>query len=113
MTMIKSFTLGKRKPGLTQEEYLVYLKEKHGPLAAKVIPGLRKYAQNHPIILSGFEPEFDNITEMWWDSVEALQNYLNWRQSEEAKVLIEDEKKFSDPSKRIRFFALEHIIVER
>ena len=111
--MIKSFTIGKRKPGLTQEEYFRYLKEKHGPLVAKVIPGLRKYAQNHLLNLPGFEFEIDNISEMWWDDVESLQNYLNWRQSEEAKVLIEDEKKFSDPSKRIRFFGIEHIIVER
>jgi len=50
---------------------------------------------------------------MWWDDVASLQNYLNWRQSDEAKILIEDEKKFSDPSRRIRFFAVEHIIVER
>ncbi len=111
--MIKSFTIGKRKPGLTQEEYFHYLKEKHGPLVAKVIPGLRKYVQNHLLNLPGFEFEIDNISEMWWDDVESLQNYLNWRQSEEAIILIEDEKKFSDPSRRMRFFAVEHIIVER
>jgi len=111
--MIKSFTIGRRKPGLSMEEYLRYLKEQHGPLVAKVIPGVRKYVQNHPLVLPGFEFENDNISEMWWDDVASLQNYLNWRQSDEAKVLIEDEKKFSDPSRRIRFFAVEHIIVER
>jgi uncharacterized protein (TIGR02118 family) len=110
--MIKSFTLTKRIARLTQEEYLKYWRESHGPLAAKVIPGVRRYVQNHPIKIPGYEFEIDGITEMWWDDLESLQNYLAWRQSDEGKILIEDEKKFSDSSRRRRFFAVEHVIKE-
>jgi len=111
--MIKSFTIARRVPSITKEEYLNYWKEKHAPLAAQVIPGVRKYVQNHPIHLPGVELEMDGITEMWWDNVDALQNYLNWRQTPEARILLEDEKKFSDGSRKMRFFAVEHIILDK
>ena len=111
--MIKSFTIARRLPSLTRAEYLRYWKEKHAPLAARVIPGVRKYVQNHPIIIPGFEFEIDGITEMWWDSIEAYQEYLAWRQTDEAKVLLEDEKKFSDGTRRQRFLAMEHLVLER
>jgi hypothetical protein len=89
--MVKSFTFIKKKAGLTQEEFLRYWKEKHGPLAARVVPGLRKYIQCHP---------------------ESHRSFLTWRQSEEAKILREDEEKFIDTSKWVRFVAEEHIIVD-
>ena len=108
--MIKSFTFIKKKPGLTQEEFLRYWKEKHGPLAGKVVPGLRRYIQCHPV--PGVESEIDGIVELWWDSLESHRRFLTWRQSEEAKVLREDEEKFIDPSQMVRFVAEEHVIVE-
>jgi uncharacterized protein (TIGR02118 family) len=113
LNMIKSFTIGRRKPGLTREEYLRYWNEKHAPLAAKVIPGLRKYIQNHAIEIPGYEFDIDGITEMWWDNLEALQNYFKWREQPEAKVLLDDEKKFSDPDRKLRFFAIEHEVLDR
>jgi uncharacterized protein (TIGR02118 family) len=111
--MVKSFGIVRRKPSLTPGEYERYWKESHGPLAAKVIPGLRKYIQNHGIKMPGLEIDIDGISEIWWDNIEALQNYLTWRQTEDAKVLIEDEKKFIDTSRTQRFFAVEHVVVEK
>ena len=107
--MIKSLTFLKRKPGITQEEFLRHWKEKHGPLAAKVVPGLRRYVQSHPA--PGFESDIDGIVELWWDSPESFKYYLSWRQTEEAKVLKEDEERFVDTSQWIRFVAEEHVIV--
>jgi uncharacterized protein (TIGR02118 family) len=109
--MIKSLTFLKKKPGMTQEEFLRYWKEKHGPLAAKVVPGLRKYVQSHPV--PGFESDIDGIVELWWDSPESFRFFLSWRQTEEAKVLKEDEEQFVDTSQWVRFVAEEHLIVER
>jgi uncharacterized protein (TIGR02118 family) len=111
--MIKSFAMLKKKASFTQEEFLRYWKEKHGPLAAKVIPGLRKYVQHHPIKIAGVEFKIDGIAEIWWDDLQSLENYFAWRRSAEAKVLIADEEKFIDASQTIRFFAEEHVIVER
>ena len=111
--MIKTFTIAKRLPHLSQDEYLRYLKEKHGPLASRVIPGVRKYVQNHPVIVPGFEFEIDSISQMWWDDLDSLQNYFKWRQTEEAKVLLDDELKFSNPIGKLRFFGIEHVFLER
>ena len=108
--MVKSFTFLKKKTGLTREEFLLYWKEKHGPLAAKVVPELRKYVQCHPV--PGFESEIDGIVELWWDNPESHRSFLSWRQSEEAKILREDEEKFIDTSQMVRFLAEEHIIVD-
>jgi uncharacterized protein (TIGR02118 family) len=110
--MIKSLTLLKKKAGLTREEFLRHWKEIHGPLAAKMIPERRKYMQCHPIGIPGVELEIDGIAEFWWDDLKSYQNYITWRKSKEAKVLVEDEKKFIDMSTMVRVFVEEKVIVE-
>lgn len=107
--MIKIISLIKKKSGLTDEEFYHYWKEKHGPLAVKVIPGLRKYIQNHPVRLPGVKYEMDGIVETWFDNLEACQDFMTWRQSGEAKVLLDDEDKFVDSS-MVRYIVEEHII---
>jgi uncharacterized protein (TIGR02118 family) len=71
--MIKTIALAHRKTGLTREEYNKYWLEKHGPLAAKLIPYVKRYVQNHFIEVPGMEYEGDGIVEMWYDDVEAWQ----------------------------------------
>ena len=51
--MIKTISLAYRKEGMTHEEYNKHWLEIHGPLAAKMIPNLRKYVQNHFIQIPG------------------------------------------------------------
>lgn len=111
--MIKYFAMIKRKDGLTQSEFLHHWKERHGPLAAKVIPGFKKYIQCHPIKVTGIEFSVDGIAEIWWENLESLQNYFLWRQSDEAIVLKKDEEEFMDTSQTVRFIAEEHVIAER
>jgi uncharacterized protein (TIGR02118 family) len=64
--MIKSIVVAHRKTGLSHEEYNKYWLEKHGPLAAKLIPGLRRYVQNHYVPIPGMEYQGDGIVEMWY-----------------------------------------------
>lgn len=109
--MIKTSTFLRRKPGVSREEFLRHWKEVHGPLAARVVPGLKKYVQCHPA--PGFDSDIDGIVELWWDSPAAFQNFLSWRQSEEANVLKEDEEKFVDTRQWNRFVAVEHLIMEK
>ncbi len=108
--MIKMVVLVKRKSSLTYEEFQQHWKETHGPLAAKVVPGMRKYIQDHLVELPGVKNEFDGITEVWFDDVEAFQRYLAWRQTDEAKVLHDDEDKFVDMSMVVRYIVEEHIM---
>jgi uncharacterized protein (TIGR02118 family) len=109
--MIKTLTFLRRKPGISKEEFLRHWLEIHGPLAARVVPGLRKYVQSHPV--PGFEADIDGIVELWWDDVESFNAFLAWRQSEGSKVLREDEEKFVDTSRWVRVVAKEHLIAER
>jgi uncharacterized protein (TIGR02118 family) len=108
--MIKSMSFLKRKSGITKEEFCNHWKDVHAPIAARLIPGLKRYAQNHPIAIPELESEFDGIAEMWWESMEAAMKYPVWHESDEAASLREDEAKFLDTKRVFRFFAEEHII---
>lgn len=110
--MLKLIALISRKSGLTDEEFYKYWKEKHGPLAAKTIPGLRKYIQNHLVRLPGIKYDGDGFVELWFDNLEAYEKFLTWRQSDGAKVLLDDEDKFMDRSKLVRYVVEEHIIIK-
>ena len=110
--MLKLIALISRKSGLADEEFYKYWKEKHGPLAAKTIPGLRKYIQNHLVRLPGIKYDGDGFVELWFDNLEAYEKFLTWRQSDGAKVLQDDEDKFMDRSKIVRYVVEEHIIIK-
>lgn len=71
--MIKTIALAYRKTGLSREEYNKYWLEKHGPLAARLIPYVKKYVQNHFIEVPGLTYEGDGVVEMWYDNIEAWQ----------------------------------------
>ncbi len=106
--MIKQIALIHRKPGLSFEEFDKYWREKHGPLAAKLIPGLKKYTQNHLLKVPRFNYEADGVVELWFDNLEAYQRFATWRQSSEAKELADDADKFRDGSKTVKFMVEEH-----
>ena len=109
--MIKSIAVAHRKSGLTREEYNKYWKEQHGPLAARLFPGLRKYVQNHLVEVPGIEYECDGIVEMWYDDVEAFQNSMRFVR-EEGKVLAEDGAKFAEIRPGAGFWVVEEHVIK-
>ena len=110
--MIKLISLIYKKPRLSDEEFYKYWKEKHEPLAAGIIPGLRRYVQNHPIKIPGFEYEVDGIAELWFDDLDAYRSSRTWRQSDEAKLLLDDEDKFMDRDRVTRYVVEEQVIID-
>jgi uncharacterized protein (TIGR02118 family) len=110
--MIKVIALIFKKPDLTDEEFNRYWKEKHGPLAGKVIPGLRKYTQNHFLKLPGLKYEGDGFVELWFDDLEVAKKYLAWRQSDAARPLLDDEENFIERRKTVRYLVEEHVIIK-
>ncbi len=110
--MIKSIVTAYRKPGLTREEYNKYWLEQHAPLAAKLIPGVRRYVQNHLVEIPGMEYEEDGVVEMWYDDVESWQKSIKYIRSPEAKVLAEDAAKFCNLRRRVnQWIVQEHVII--
>ena len=90
--MIKTITIAHRRPDMTHEEFAKHWFEVHGPLAAKLIPHVKRYVQNHLIYVPGMEFQGDGVVEMWYDSVEA------WQESQkvirQTPALMEDGPKF-------------------
>ena len=108
--MIKSISLVHRKAGLSREEYNRYWKERHGPLAASIIPGLRKYVQNHFIQVPGLEYEGDGIVEMWYDTVEDFRKSLEFVQSDAGRELAQDGDSIADMKPGFMWVVEEHVI---
>lgn len=109
--MVKYIVMLKRKPGITKHQFLQHWKEVHGPLVVRVSPGLKKYIQNHPLDVPGVEHEVDGIAELWFDTLEALQNWQAWRHTDSAAPLREDEDGLLDLNKVSRFIAQEHTVI--
>ncbi len=108
--MIKSIALAHRRAGMTRAEYNKYWLEQHAPLAANLIPGLRKYVQNHFVSIPGREYEGDGIVEMWYDDVEAFQKSMAFIQSEGGRALREDGQKFAQMRPGGLWVVEEHVI---
>jgi uncharacterized protein (TIGR02118 family) len=108
--MIKTIALAHRKAGLTREEYNEYWLHRHGPLAARLIPYVRKYVQNHFIEVPGMEYEGDGVVEMWYDDVAA------WQKSMEAirgsRELADDAMNFAEMKPGGLWVVEEHIILD-
>lgn len=109
--MIKLVYCITKKPGLTDDDFFRYWKNVHGPIGAR-IPQLRKLVQSLRVIVPGdkYEPDYEGMAELWFDSVEAL---LAARQSEQWKVSSEDEINFVDHSKVAYFISEELVILDR
>jgi uncharacterized protein (TIGR02118 family) len=108
--LIKTIIIMKRKPGLSQEEFSKYWKEKHAPLVLKTIPGLIKYVQNHRVKLSDREPVYDGVAELWYKDLDSFRFMSKWYRSDEGKILRDDEAKFMDTSNVISYICEEVFI---
>lgn len=123
--MLKCVYCVKKLPSLSDDEFVDYWLNKHGPLVksqAKTL-GMRRYVQSHtlnePMLNAaaqqprGITEMYDGVTEVWWDSVESLAAPLQTPEGQEAnRILSEDEAKFVDCAQSAIFFTVEHTIFE-
>jgi uncharacterized protein (TIGR02118 family) len=123
--MVKIIFALRRLPHLSVEEFQNYWREKHGPLARKNLPIMRckRYIQTHTLktdfnellkAYRGFTVEpFDGIVELWWDSIEDLQEAFSTPEGARAQdELLNDEKQFIDLERSPMWFAEEHVFIE-
>ena len=106
--MIKTIVVAHRKPSLTREEFNQYWLEKHAPLAAKLMPGVRRYVQNHFSEVPGMEYQGDGIVETWYDDVASWQKSM--AAIRDSKELAEDGAKFCDLRNARMWIVEEHVI---
>lgn len=94
--MIKFVVVLSRRPGITHEDFSVYLRTTHADLARK-LPGLKRYAQNHAAKDSKRQPPaWDAVVELFWDSREAME--AAWA-SPEGQRATKDLELFADLSR--------------
>jgi len=107
--MIKVISLVYRKTGISSKQFLSYWQDKHGPLAVELIPGVLHYTQNHPLTSPGREDDADGIVEMWFDDLDAYDDYIEWRACPEAQAMKESEDTCLDESRTRRYLVEEHV----
>jgi uncharacterized protein (TIGR02118 family) len=111
--MIKSMTLIKRKPELSREEFIQHYEEVHAPLALKHFPTFARYVRNYVITLpDAEEPDFDCITEIWFDDIEgamAVTEALGDYKTEIGRIFLDDEEKFMDRDSKVSLLVDERV----
>lgn len=123
--MLKCVYCVRRLPSVSEEEFYDYWLNRHGPLVKKhaATLGMRRYVQSHTIQNPqlnaaaqqprGINDMYDGITEVWWDSVEALMGSLQTEEAQEAnRILSADEATFVDCENSAIFFSTEHTIFD-
>jgi uncharacterized protein (TIGR02118 family) len=108
--MIKFIIMGKRKKGMTQEEFAKYWKEVHGPKVRNNVPGLIKYVQNHRINLDDDESTYDSIAELYFEDMNSYNIMSEWRISEKGRIIRDDEPNFMDGSKTVIYLCEEVVM---
>lgn len=108
--MVKAIVLIKWKTGVSQEECARHYEKVHGPLAVKCFPTMKRYVQNHVIAPPGVEPEFDVMSEFWYDDMEGYQAAIDFWRSEAGQVILDDEESFMDRGKTVAFLVEEKVI---
>ena len=102
--MVKGITVLKRKPGLSREEFIRHYEEVHVPLVLSHFRTMRRYVRNYVITPPGVEePDFDCITEVWFDNMKELKRVYDFYGSDVGEVIRNDEERFIDRSKMLSF----------
>jgi hypothetical protein len=110
--VIKLVFCCRRKPGLTVEQFQKRWLEVHGPLVRKLraeLPMMKRYVQSHTLAgpvgdavhaglraSRGTMAPYDGITEVWFDSLEAMGGGSGEAARAAGQRLLEDESEFID-----------------
>ena len=110
--MIKRIILLKRKPGLSPEEFREQYEGVHAPLVLNLIPTIRKYVRNYittnAVPAGAVEPEFDCITEWWFEDMESYQAMMvDASDGDAGQALGHSVQAFVDAAKLVHFLVEE------
>ena len=107
--MVKLIALLKRKPGITREEFKERWLVGHTRISAQ-LPGCLGYRINiaidHQPEGDGVEPLYYGTAELWWESVEAMEDCF---ETEIAKIAGDDADSFCDV--RIHINTEEYLVI--
>ncbi len=122
MPMIKLVYCLRKRDDIDSDSFYRYWLEEHGPLVKSVADAIdaSRYVQSHTVLPElnalmiesrGLQPPYDGVTEVWWETMAALEHGMSSPQGIEAQTkLIEDEARFIDFSRSKVFMTEEHHI---
>lgn len=112
---VKVIAFLRRRPDLTQEEFLTHWNETHADLTDEIAPPKLRgpgYVKNHVLSTPGAEaPAFDAVAEIFFHSFDGARAWGTWMRSEEARPVREDEDNFMLPSQRLILVTAERLLI--
>ena len=120
--MIKLVYCLRKSDDIDIDSFYRYWLEEHGPLVKSVANAIRasRYVQSHTVLPElnelmiesrGLQTPYDGVTEVWWETMAALEQGMSSPTGVEAQTkLIEDEARFIDFSQSRVFMTEEHQI---
>ena len=117
--VLKVVVLLKRRHGLSVAELIEHYEAVHAPLALRLATRLRRYERHylHPAVAfdggEAVEPEYDVITELWYDDMDAyLADQASARDHPElVAAIVADERELFDRSKTRVAFAESYVSI--
>lgn len=122
--MIKMVVEVWKKPGMTDEQFASRWLNEHGALVRKHARamGFLRYVQSHKVSSPeidafaegrGWKRPPDGLTEVWWESKEAMQAAMSSPEGMEASAILQDdEEQFIDPPRISAFLATDEVIFD-
>ena len=108
---LKNIEFVPRKPGMPVDEFQVYWRNVHVPIAAE-IDVIRRYVQSHTLpgaYRDGRLPPIDGCAITWFDNIDSMRQSAKSAAYDRTRM---DEANFIDISKEIPFIITnEHVIV--
>jgi uncharacterized protein (TIGR02118 family) len=95
-----------RKHGLTHDESLAQWKGEQHTSIVRMIPGLKRWVQNHAIA-APTAGAADGIGELWFDSPTTMEQAMN---SPQMAAAVEDAKRFLDMERTYALVVDEKIV---
>jgi len=109
--MIKAIVLFKRKAGLSLAEFREHYEGVYVPLTLGLFSTIRKSVRNYIIPNTtppgAAEPDFDCITEVWFDDIEGYQAMIDISAGDAGQAVIHCQKVFLDETKTVYSFVEE------
>jgi uncharacterized protein (TIGR02118 family) len=122
--MLKMVVINFRKPGMTLEEFTRYWRTTHADLVRKHgrAMGFKKYVQSHLVPspdmdafakARGWAASPDGLTEVWWESLEAMQAAMGSPAGQAASAILQaDEPNLINPSQISAFLSSEYVVFD-
>jgi uncharacterized protein (TIGR02118 family) len=108
--MLKVIFFIRRRSDLTREQFKEHYETVHVPLSFAHLPLLRRHARNYVQTVRGQPaPDFDVVTECWFDDWDALKQTSALIAAEKRPLIEADEAKFMDRAS-IRSYITEEFV---